>query len=105
MKISSSLLKLLIVTFALSPLVLLAIIWNTLPEVVPVHYDIHFHPDRMDNKQVLWLANGTLALVSIIIYFLLTNLHRIDPKRRKQAPSLSLKRIAIVVVVFITILN
>ena len=105
MKRKYSLLNLLMVAFALSPLVFLAIIWNKLPEIVPVHYDIHFNPDKMDNKNTLWLVNGMLSLVSLIVYFLLLNLHRIDPKRRRQPPSLSFKRIAIVVVVFITALN
>jgi uncharacterized membrane protein len=105
MKRRSSLVNLLIVIVALSPLAFLAIIWNSLPEIVPVHYDIHFNPDKMDNKNMLWLANGMLSLVSLIVYFLLLNLHRIDPKRRRQPPSLSFKRIAIVVVVFITVLN
>jgi len=105
MKQRFSLLSLLMVVLAVSPIAFLAIIWNRLPEIVPVHYDIHFNPDKMDSKNALWLLNGTLSLVSIITYFLLLNLHRIDPKRRGQPPSLSFKRIAIVVVVFITVLN
>ncbi len=87
------------------PACFLGIIWNKVPEIVPVHYDIHFKPDKMDNKKTLWLVNGTLSLVSIIVYFLLINLHRIDPKQRKQVPSSTFKKIGIVVAVFITILN
>src|SRR5258705_6101773 len=105
MKLRYSLINLLIVIVAVSPLAFLAIIWNKLPEIVPVHYDIHFNPDKMGNKNMLWLVNGMLSLVSLITYFLLLNLHRIDPKRRRQAPSVSFKRIAVVVVIFITTLN
>jgi uncharacterized membrane protein len=105
MKLRHSLVNLLIVILAVSPLAFLAVIWNKLPEIVPVHYDIHFNPDKMDTKNMLWMANGMLSLVSLLVYFLLLNLHRIDPKRRRQPPSLSFKRIAIVVVVFITTLN
>jgi uncharacterized membrane protein len=105
MKRRSSLVNLLIVIVALSPLAFLAIIWNSLPEIVPVHYDIHFNPDKMDTKNTLWMVTGMLSLVSLLVYFLLLNLHRIDPRRRGQPPSLSFKRIAIVEVVFITALN
>jgi uncharacterized membrane protein len=105
MKLRSSLLNLLMIILAVSPLVFLGIIWNKLPEIVPVHYDINFNADKLDNKNMLWLVNGSLSFVSIIVYFLLVNLHRIDPRRRRQPPSLSFKRIAIVVVVFISILN
>ena len=105
MKLRHSLVNLLIIILAVSPLAFLAVIWNKLPEIVPVHYDFHFNPDKMNTKNMLWPVHGMLSLVSLIVYFLLLNLHRIDPKRRKQGPSLSFKRIAIVVVIFITILN
>ncbi len=105
MKHRSRILNLLMIILAVSPLVFLGIIWNKVPEIVPVHYDIHFKPDKMDNKKTLWLVNGTLSLVSIIVYFLLINLHRIDPKQRKQVSSSTFKKIGIVVAVFITILN
>ncbi|MEP6927730.1 MAG: SdpI family protein [Ginsengibacter sp.] len=105
MKQRSYLLNLLMVILAISPLAFLAIIFNKLPDIVPVHYNIHFKPDKMDNKNMLWLVNGMLSLVSLIVYFLLLNLHRIDPKRRSHAPSLSFQKIAIVVAVFITVIN
>ncbi|MEO6454911.1 MAG: SdpI family protein [Ginsengibacter sp.] len=105
MKQKSSLLNFAIVILTLSPLLFLGIIFNHLPEIVPVHYDSHFNPDKMDNKNSLWLVNGTLCIVPLIVYFLLLNLHRIDPKRRNYSPSLPFKRIAIVQVVFITALN
>lgn len=105
MKFRSPLLNLLIIVLAVSPIAFLGIIWHQVPEIVPVHYDIHFKPDKMGHKNVLLFTNGSLSLVSLIVYFLLLNLHRFDPKRKNQESSLSFRRIAIAVVVFITILN
>lgn len=97
--------RLLILLLIVSPLIFLAVIWQHLPLVVPVHYDIHFTPDRTDTKNTLWFLTGTLSGVSLAIYLLLTNLHRFDPKRRRQLAPLSFERMAIAVVVFITLLN
>lgn len=105
MKLRSSLLNVLIVIIALSPLAFLAVIWNRLPEIVPVHYDLQFNPNRMGNKKELWLMNGLVSASSIFIYFLLTNLYRIDPKRTNQQYSVSFKRMAMGIVGFMTVLN
>ncbi len=105
MKRKFVLLNILIAMIALSPLVYLAIIFDSLPDMVPVHYDMHFKPDQIDHKHLLWVSNGILSLVSVIIYFLLINLHKIDPKRHRHQPSPVFRRIAIITVVFITALN
>ena len=35
---------------SLLPLVYLAIVWNSLPQIVPVHYGWDMQPDRRGNK-------------------------------------------------------
>ncbi len=46
-----------------------------------------------------------LIAVSLFIYFLLLNLHRVDPKRKNKTPSVQLKRIAVITVIFLSVLN
>ncbi len=94
----------LVIIMAIAPLIYLAIVWKSLPGIVPVHYDFNFKPDKMGNKSMLWLLNGSLAAVSIAVYFLLINLRRFDPKQRNLPPSDTF-RLAIVIVAFITVLN
>ncbi|MBA2250197.1 MAG: SdpI family protein [Chitinophagaceae bacterium] len=105
MKQRSSFFNLLMIILAASPLIYLALIWHSIPPIVPVHYDLNFKPDRMDKKNMLWVINGMFTLVSILVYFLLLNIHRFDPKRSGAAPSATFKRLAVVIVVFITALN
>lgn len=105
MKSGSSFVKWLVIILALSPLLYLAIIWNSLPAIVPVHFNLEFKPDKMGSKDTLWVLTGILSGVSLLIYFLLTNLRRFDPKQRNVAPSSTFKRLALVVAVFITLLN
>jgi uncharacterized membrane protein len=95
----------LIVILAVSPLIYLAIIWNSLPDIVPVHFNLNFKPDKMGSKDNTVLLTGILSGVSILVYLLLSNLRRFDPKQRNLPPSSAFIRIAIVVAVFLTLLN
>lgn len=90
---------------ALLPAAYLAMIWNALPPKVPVHFGPDMQPDRMGDKAELWLPTGMLALVSMFVYFLLCNLHRIDPKRRGAQSSSTFSKLAAGLVVFMAALN
>lgn len=95
----------LVVLVALLPAVYLAIIWKTLPPIVPTHFGTDFKPDRMGSKDELWLVTAILAVVSVGIYFLLNNLERIDPKRKGMPPSTTFNKLAFGMVVFMAALN
>jgi len=105
MKTNSSMMHWLTIMLTVSPLLYLAIIWQTIPDIVPVHYDIHFKPDKMDTKNNLWIIAATLSAGSILIYLLLLNVRKFDPKLRKLPPSATFTRLAIVITVFMTAMN
>lgn len=105
MKSTSLFWSCLVIIMAIAPLICLAIIWKSIPEIVPVHYDFNFKPDKFGNKSTLWLLNGLLAAVSILIYFLLINLRSFDPKQRNLPPSETFARLAFVIAAFLTMLN
>lgn len=90
---------------ALSPFAYLAIIWNTVPDIVNLHFNGSMEPDRVGSKNELWLSSGILAVVSIAVYFLLKNIHRIDPKRAGTVPSDTFNKLATGLLVFMTALN
>src|ERR1043165_3496715 len=85
---------------ALLPLVYLALIWNSLPEIVPVHFGADMKPDRMGNKDELWIPVAVMATISVLVYFLFQNLHRIDPKRKAASRSATFNKLAAGMVVF-----
>ena len=105
MKIKSSMIHWLVILLALSPLLYLAIIWRSIPGIVPVHYDIHLKPDRMDSKNSLWIAAASISAISIFIYLLLLNVRKFDPKLRRIPPSATFTRLATGVAVFTTAMN
>jgi uncharacterized membrane protein len=100
-----NLLTWIVVFVALLPAVYLLLIWPSLPQTVPVHFGADMKPDRLGHKGELWLTTGMLAVVSVFVYFLLTNLHRFDPKRKDATQSATFQKLAAGITVFIAALN
>jgi uncharacterized membrane protein len=73
--------KWLIWLVALVPGIYLATSWKSLPETVAMHFDLKGNPDRYGNKTELMLMVALLSLMAVGIYFLLSNVYKIDPKR------------------------
>src|SRR5215203_5093185 len=93
------------ILISLLPLVYLAIIWPSLPVIVPLHYGADMKPDRMGSKTELWLVQGIMVTISIGVYFLFRNLHRFDPKRKDAVSSTTFTKIAFGMVVFMAALS
>jgi uncharacterized membrane protein len=66
------------------PAAYLAAIWTSLPDVVPIHFNIHMKADDWGSKWTLLFAGCGIA---IPIYFLLRFLPKIDPKKKISATS------------------
>ena len=60
------------------PIILLAIVWNQLPEEVPLHWNFQGEVDRYGSKNSLWLL---VLFVNIPIYLLLLFLPKISAKK------------------------
>ena len=87
------------------PLVYLAYIYPDLSQTIPLHFDINGKADGFGDKSKLWIFNGFLSVMSIGVYFLIVNLPKIDPKKTAgQSPEL-FRKIAILLVVFLSALN
>ena len=101
----TKLLNLLAPVIACLPLVYLALIWHTVPETVPLHFNERMEPDRYGNRTQLWLLSGIIAAVSAGVYFLLANIQKIDPRRRNSPQSGVYLKLAFGMLVFTTLLN
>src|SRR6185295_6996174 len=91
-----------VLAITIVPWIYLLSIWNSLPESIPVHFGIDGTADKYGpkNQVLIWPAGCTV--LSILIYLLLTNIYKIDPKRRVQEQAGIFLKIAMVVVVFIS---
>jgi uncharacterized membrane protein len=90
---------------SLLPLAYLGAIWSNLPQIVPLHFNNEMKPDRMGDKSEVWVVTGIIAGVSIFVYILINNIHRIDPKRKNRPESGTFTKLALGLVIFLSALN
>ena len=90
----------LFILISLLPALYLLLVWDRIPNIVPMHYDINFKPDRYGSKNELWIVAGMTSGVSLLLYFLLRNIHKIDPKRAKEHKPSIFNKLAAGMVIF-----
>jgi uncharacterized membrane protein len=79
------------------------VIWNKVPERVPIHYNMAGEVDRFGNKTEFLILMAILLVVNIGLYFLLVNMNRIDPKKKYREENLPrMRKLAFAVCIFIT---
>ena len=95
-------LKRIIWLFIIAPAVYLAIVWNTIPDTVPMHANLKGEVDRYGSKNELINLTLILTGVNVLVYLLLPQVYRIDPKRYAAENKSRLHRIAFAVSVFLS---
>jgi immunity protein, SdpI family len=87
------------------PVIYLALVWNSLPDKIAMHFDLQGNPDKYDSKnQFVWFSMMIIA-VSIGVYLLLINVWRIDPKKYAAENKGRLQKIAFALVVFLAVIH
>jgi uncharacterized membrane protein len=100
------LIKILIWPVLLVPAIYLALAWEKIPAVVPMHYNLAGEPDRYGSKNELLLVLGIMTVVATGLYFLLVNINRIDPKKKYTKENLPrMRSLAFAVCIFISALS
>ena len=87
------------------PLLFLFLIWDQLPESVPMHYNGAGKPNRMGSKLEMVFAISFLAAVGFGVGLLLRNIHKIDPKQKYEQNSALMLKISWTTVIFICVLG
>ncbi len=85
----------------LAPGAYLAFKWNTVPETVAMHLNIKGEVDRYGSKNELITMVAILTFVNILVYVLLPQAYKIDPKKYAADNRSRLFRIAFTVSVFL----
>lgn len=96
--------KFLVWPVALAPIIYLAIAWSSFPERVAMHFNLEGQPDRYGDKKEMIIMICVLSAVSAGIYFLLSNIYKIDPKKYAAENKDRLQRMGFAVAVFISAL-
>ncbi|SHM18458.1 SdpI family protein [Flavobacterium saccharophilum] len=90
-----------IIGIVLTPFVYLAIIWNSLPEKVPVHWNYKGEIDRWGDKFSLIII---LFLLPVLIYVLMTVIPLIDPKNRISLMGGKFYQLKFILVLFMSLI-
>jgi uncharacterized membrane protein len=94
--------KIFIWLVALAPLIYLALVWQNLPETIAMHFDIEGKADRYGNKKELMVMVIVLSVMCAGIFFLLSNIYKIDPKRYAAENKDRLKRMGFIISIFLS---
>lgn len=94
MKTSNLVQVLSIIALVCAPFVYAAFIWDALPDRVPTHFGISGKPDAYGSKISALIPVVILMVVGLGVYFLITNIEKVDPKRAKQASKDTFGKIA-----------
>lgn len=86
------------------PFLYLLIEYPGLPARVPTHFSINGQPDNYNNRSFLWVTTSVLGGVSVFIYLLIRFLPRIDPKKKAKYSASVFNKIAVAVVLLISLI-
>jgi immunity protein, SdpI family len=96
------LLKKIVWLIIILPGIYLAIVWKHLPEKIAMHFDWKGNVDRYGDKNELITASILLILMNAVVFSILTNIYRIDPKKYAAENKNRLIRIGFAVSVFLS---
>ena len=95
----------LIILISLLPVLYLALKWQEIPAIVPMHFNSAFEPDSFGDKSSLFYSILGLSCLSVFMYLLLTNISKIDPKRYGYVKSTVFSILGTGLSLFLTALN
>jgi uncharacterized membrane protein len=91
-----------ILGIALSPLLYLGSVWDSLPENVPLHWNLNGEIDNWGSKYTLI---GLVFLMPILTYILMLVVPIIDPKKRIEAMGGKYDQFKFILVAFMSVLS
>lgn len=94
--------EVIILMLTLLPLLYLGMIYNSIPNEVPMHFNASGEVDRYGSKMELWLLP---LLLNILMYALLKYLPVIDPKKQIQKMGNKWLYLRLAITAFMTILS
>jgi uncharacterized membrane protein len=86
----------------LVPAIYLALIWNQVPQTVPMHFDLKGNIDRYGTKNGFLIMILTLTVLNAIVYLLITNFYKIDPRKYAAQNKERMQRIAFSITLYLS---
>ncbi len=100
MKSTSFVENLMVTAIIALPFVYLGSIYESLPAIIPTHFNHKGEVDGTGEKSTLLVVSIFMTCVSIFTYLIVKNANKIDPKKNTQSPEL-LQKIAYMILIFL----
>ena len=97
--------NLVILLIALSPIGYLLIVWDSIPPTFVIKFELNRSFEQIQTRQELLVGSSILAVVCGLLYLLMGNLKKIDPKVNESTPKSSFLRLGFVATLFLVALN
>ena len=97
--------NLLVIVLAISPLVYLYFSWQAIPEKFVTKFEFSQAIEKIQSRNSLLIATIVQSVLSILLYLLMRNLKRIDPKVNEATPKSSFNKLGLSITIFLIILN
>lgn len=82
-----------------------AYVYPSLPNSIPTHFNMKGEADGFGGKDTIFLGPGIMSAVGLFTFFLLSNLKNFDPKRFKKEEDGMFKKLALFMVIFMSIMG
>ena len=87
------------------PFIYAAYLYPSLPEIIPIHFNIKGEADGFGGKDSIYLGPSIMGIASLFTYLFLTYIKKIDPKRSKQIEDGLFQKFGFFTVLFLTALS
>jgi len=86
----------------LAPAVYLLLIWNNIPATVPIHFDINGNADNYTSRNNFRLLIIGLVVLNAVVYLIISNIYKIDPKKTASQNKGRMQRIGFYVCLYLS---
>jgi uncharacterized membrane protein len=95
----------LIAAIAFAPPAYLLAFWNSIPEKLSLNFALNKTIEEVSSRKELLIVSGIIALISILMYLLLSHLNRVDPKVGIDTPRSTFNKLGLIVALFLVATN
>ena len=80
-------------------------IYPSLPNIIPTHFNGSGEADAWGDKSTIYLLPFIMGVASVVVFLILSNVKKLDPKRYASVDDHQYKTLALYVVVFLSLLS
>jgi uncharacterized membrane protein len=97
--------NLLVVLVGLSPIIYLLTIWQSIPDTIEAKFEFGSTFEETHGKDALMISTVVVALVGVLLFLVMRNLHRVDPKVNEATPRSTFNKLGAILLIFLTCWN